>query len=36
VSYELSFSGVNLPSALNLTREDVARVCAIVRRLVGR
>jgi perosamine synthetase len=35
VAYELSPFGINLPSALALSREDVARVCATLRDLVG-
>ncbi len=35
VSYRLSPSGINLPSALCLEEQDVDRVCAEVRRLLG-
>jgi perosamine synthetase len=33
ISYEISPSGINLPSALNLTPEDVDAVCAAIRKL---
>jgi perosamine synthetase len=37
VSYDISPRGVNLPSGLNLTREDVKRVCAaLISTLEGR
>lgn len=35
VAYALSAHGVNLPSGLNLQREDVSRVAAAVRRLLS-
>ena len=36
VSYDLATRAINLPSALTLTQSQVDRVCAVVRRLVGR
>jgi perosamine synthetase len=35
VSYRLSPWGNNLPSAMNLTREQVQRVAEILRRILG-
>jgi perosamine synthetase len=34
VSYAISPTGINLPSALNLTREDVQYVCSILREIL--
>src|SRR5262249_27975789 len=34
VAYEITPCGINLPSALNLTRDDVETVCAAIRKLV--
>jgi len=36
VSYRVSPRAINLPSALNLTRPQVARVCAVFRSLIAR
>jgi perosamine synthetase len=33
VAYEITPFGINLPSALNLTRRNVETVCAAIRRL---
>jgi perosamine synthetase len=35
VSYDIASRGVNLPSALNLTREQVSEVCRALREVVG-
>lgn len=35
VSYRLSATGVNLPSALSLTEVDVARACEVLRQALG-
>ena len=35
VGYGISGRGVNLPSGLQLTREDVATVCAALREILG-
>lgn len=35
VAYRLGATGVNLPSALNLTRKQVARVCEVVKALAS-
>jgi perosamine synthetase len=35
VAYRLSAQAVNLPSALNLTRDDVSRVCAALKSCVA-
>jgi perosamine synthetase len=35
IAYDISSRAINLPSAMSLTREDVARVARATRELVG-
>jgi perosamine synthetase len=36
VAYRISPYGINLPSALNLTKEDIQEICRIVKQCLER